>query len=101
MASNYQRKLARYGLDPEDEQHDPTAQDLWDLARALKFFVSDNGQPNKVSTKSLFAQYGAPVPNISNAIGANDYQRSMLWRQLGELKGFGSCPTYKDGWFYV
>lgn len=101
MTDSFQRKLARYGLPPEDENRDPTAKDLYDLVRAFGRASICYSLPVVLSVETFYSDLGGPNPAIIKAIMSNEHQRGMLYRELKRLCSWGSCPVYEKGKVYL
>lgn len=69
------------------------------LATALRVASEEHGRPNSYTARELFEQYGGPRPMLAGRIGKRFLYN--LWQALGGYDGWGSCPTYHGGRFYV
>lgn len=65
---------------------------------ALKHAVAEHGRPNSFGVVELAVEYG-----LRKRDGYFFGQKYMfdLWQMLGGRDGWGSCPTYAKGRFYV
>lgn len=71
------------------------------LAGALKRAADEHGRPNSFGAIELHAFHDGPAPAWARRIGRTDHLRVALWERLGGRDGWGSCPTYAKGRFYV
>jgi hypothetical protein len=68
------------------------------VALALKRAAEEHARPNAFSCREL-VEYGAPGPMMTGRIGKR--ARHHVWVALGGRVGWGSCPVYAEGRWYV
>ena len=67
-------------------------------SKALARAAEEHGRPNSFWVRELATEYGLTARD-GYRIGST--RRHDLWLWLGGLQGWGSCPTYSKGRFFV
>lgn len=67
-------------------------------ARALRHEAEQHGRPNSFGVAEVATEY-----NLTRRDGyrLGQTRRFELWQALGGHAGWGSCPTYHRGRFYL
>lgn len=71
--------------------------ELW--AKAIRRSAEEHGRPNSFWVRELAGEFGGLETSTGYYIGRK--RLFDLWQALGGRDGWGSCPTYKNGRFFV
>lgn len=65
---------------------------------ALKSEAAKHGRPNNFGITEMAKEHGL---TRRDGYYVGNFRLYELWQELGGHEGWGSCPTYENGRFYV